>query len=225
MLLCGFVTQATSVSSYADFRKANAYLSLTLMCEQLPKMDVLGWCDAYLQLFKLTSDMGEDGGGGWDKFYETEVVKNNATPLWEPIVVKPKKVAPMGDEMLLIKVWDWNRNAASNLIGEIKLSFMQLKQEGAIFPIFNAEEKQKNPAYQHSGFLKIIFAKNLTKNPLRHSSMDAGTSGALADKLSKKKKSRRSSSKSQLDLGMSTKDLGRMSTSRSGLLAMGTLRE
>src|SRR4051794_13525151 len=44
---------ATSVLGYADNRFKNAYVMVSFRAEGLPKMDTFGWCDAYVEFWKV----------------------------------------------------------------------------------------------------------------------------------------------------------------------------
>src|SRR5207253_1722700 len=116
----GLAAMAEDLNRYKDERKSSDYMSLSLKCEKIPRMDTFGWADPFLELYRVKD-------GAWELVVKTDPVKNTDAPEYAPFVIKPKKVAPTGEEPVLVRCLDWNRNGAATFIGEVRIRFNDLR--------------------------------------------------------------------------------------------------
>jgi hypothetical protein len=108
----------------------------------------------------------EAHGALWEQLRQTEVIKNNATPAWEPVVFKPKYLGFTGQEVILVRCWDWNRNGNHTLIGEAFTTVNALRTEGSVFPLVNEDERKKSPTtYTDSGRVIVSTVKTINAHP------------------------------------------------------------
>lgn len=93
----------------------------------LPKMDTFGKIDPFFQLYRYTDD------GQWASVYKSEHIAANYNPRWKPFKIETRRLCH-GDmnRPIMIKCWDWNRDARPDYACEIKTTLAQLidvKQE------------------------------------------------------------------------------------------------
>ena len=98
----------------------------------LPKMDLLGSCDAYVKIF---------GPGG--AFHKTRTVRNSLDPVW-PKGEHATFAVPPGVETLSLEVWDHDLLSADDLVGncDVPLSCAFRPKEDHTFELKNATHAQ-----------------------------------------------------------------------------------
>eukprot|EP01083_Nonionella_stella_P084779 234765_1 len=87
----------------------------------LPKMDVFGKIDGFFQIYRQTND------GQWASVYTSEHVANSYTPNWKKFTIESRRLCH-GDmnRPILIKCFDWNRDALPDYACDIKTTLAQL---------------------------------------------------------------------------------------------------
>jgi len=100
-------------------------IEVQFAAQDLPKMDwFFGKVDGYLTLYRGTED------GGWAAVAQTNVVKKNYNPTWQPLKVSVQRLCN-GDHMrpILIKAFDWSPNAEPEYIGECQTTVQDLEAQ------------------------------------------------------------------------------------------------
>lgn len=94
---------------------------LQLSGRGLPKMDVFGRADPFLQFYRATED------GRWAAVAKTEYHKRTYNPDWKPMLIKVQQLCN-GDynRPIMIRCFDWNANDSPDFMGEIETSLDQL---------------------------------------------------------------------------------------------------
>uniref|UniRef100_A0A6A7G4L2 Copine-3-like isoform X2 n=2 Tax=Hirondellea gigas TaxID=1518452 RepID=A0A6A7G4L2_9CRUS len=114
---------STVTLSCEEISLTNDLVYLNLAATGLPKMDMFGSADPYLEIFRSRED------GSWIKIHKTEVIKNNPNPTWKQISISSQQLCN-GDyaRPLLIKCFDWDRNSDPDLIGQCQCSVNDMKE-------------------------------------------------------------------------------------------------
>lgn len=107
-----------------------------------------GKIDGYLQIYRQAID------GGWMSVYQTEVVKHNYNPVWNSFKISVQRLCNGDvDRPILVRCWDWNKNAEPDYAGELQTSLRELTaKESKIF------HQKKNGIYtkKKCGTLTIL---------------------------------------------------------------------
>ncbi len=96
-------------------------IELQFSSNGLPKMDTFGKIDQFIQIYRSTND------GQWASVYKSEHITNTYTPNWKRFKIETRRLCY--DDMnreILIKCWDWNRDARPDYACEIKTTLAQL---------------------------------------------------------------------------------------------------
>jgi len=90
----------------------------------LPKCDTFGKIDGFFQIYRCRSSAAENE---WASLYKSEHVPSNFNPDWKPFKVESRRLC-QGDmhRPILIRVWDWNRDARPDYACEVKTTLAQL---------------------------------------------------------------------------------------------------
>eukprot|EP01083_Nonionella_stella_P083739 231607_1 len=96
-------------------------IELQFSSNGLPKMDTFGKIDPFIQIYRSTND------GQWASVYKSEHITNTYTPNWKRFKIETRRLCH-GDmnREILIKCWDWNRDARPDYACEIKTTLAQL---------------------------------------------------------------------------------------------------
>jgi Ca2+-dependent lipid-binding protein len=80
--------------------------------------------DPYMVFYKLEDDDSKT------KIHQTEYVKQNLDPVWQPFSLPVKYLTrngnPRDEETILIETYDWDSDTKSDLIGITKVTFKNL---------------------------------------------------------------------------------------------------
>ncbi len=81
-------------------------IELEFAAKALPKMDWFGKIDPFFQVYRSTND------GQWASVYKSEHYKKTYKPNWKRFKVETRRLCH-GDmhRPILIRCWDWNRDA------------------------------------------------------------------------------------------------------------------
>eukprot|EP01083_Nonionella_stella_P203180 741593_1 len=87
----------------------------------LPKMDTFGSIDPFIQIYRLTND------NSYASVYKSEHYRNTYKPNYKRFKIESRRLCH-GDmnREILIKCWDWNRDARPDYACEIKTNLSQL---------------------------------------------------------------------------------------------------
>jgi len=88
---------------------------------RLPKMDTFGKIDPFFQIYRKTDD------GKWASVYKSEHLKSTYAPNWKSFTVETRRLC-QGDmeRPILIRCWDWNRDAKPDYACEVRTTLAQL---------------------------------------------------------------------------------------------------
>jgi len=100
---------------------------MTLAGDKLPKMDLFGKADPYLEIFKKSLQ-----DNAWLPVAKTEVCKYTYNPRWKPLDISVAELCS-GDRKrpLLFKCFDWDRNSTPDFIGEFETNLEDLESQSA----------------------------------------------------------------------------------------------
>ena len=87
----------------------------------LPKMDTFGKIDPFIQIYRQTQD------NQWASVYKSEHIHSNYNPNWKTFRIETRKLCH-GDmnRPILIRCYDWNRDAKPDYACEINTTLAQL---------------------------------------------------------------------------------------------------
>eukprot|EP01083_Nonionella_stella_P092710 259600_1 len=132
-------------------------IELQFSAKGLPKMDWFGKIDPFFQMYRQTND------GQWASVYKSEHFHKTYTPNWKRFKVETRRLCH-GDmhRPILIKIWDWNRDAVpdyaceiqTTLSGLIDMTTLNLKQWDA---------KKKKYKSKNYGQIMIKYANVIKK--------------------------------------------------------------
>jgi hypothetical protein len=130
-------------------------LTLTFAASKLDKKDwgflmFGGSSDPFLQLSRVRDD------GQVTVVAQSTVIKNNLNPSWPSITTTSAALFGNNEDALVeLSVHDWNANAASVLIGSVRMPARELLSRGT-WEITNAEiAKKKGSSYKNSGVVQL----------------------------------------------------------------------
>lgn len=137
-------------------RNAGQKLTLNLRGEKLDKKDVFGTSDPFIRIHRPTRD------GGLVMIAETEVIKQNLNPKWNPLVLALDALSRGDlDVPLLFEVFDWDKGNEDDYIGFFEASVNDLIKANATrtgFPIFDPASAAKKKGYTNSGVIFVSTA-------------------------------------------------------------------
>ena len=84
----------------------NEFVSFEVYAKELPKMDVIGTCDAYFKLYREDSP-----DEPLSEIFRSETIMNTLNPTWKDPVLIPYSYVFSNSKYNRIKVclWDWDR--------------------------------------------------------------------------------------------------------------------
>ncbi|KAN0015897.1 hypothetical protein ACTFIU_005846 [Dictyostelium citrinum] len=133
---------------------------LQLRGKKLDKKDLFS-SDPYFKIYKSSPS-------GNSIVYESQVIKNNINPIFEPIVIRLQELngGCMFRE-LTFEFWDHNDIVDDELIGSFRTCTDEILK-GIIkeFPIINQKLKSKKSNYEHSGIINFTDSRILNKPTL-----------------------------------------------------------
>lgn len=96
-------------------------IEFKLSARNLPKMDTFGKIDAFIQIYRQTQS------NQWASVYKSEHVASNYNPNWKGFTIETRRLC-QGDmnRPILIRCFDWNRDAKPDYACEIKTTLAQL---------------------------------------------------------------------------------------------------
>lgn len=107
------------LTAYAEEEEGdNFYIDLDVSASHVDKKDFFGKSDPYLEVFKTVN-------GSEVLLHRTETIMKTLNPHWRPFSLESVKCGGL-DNMLTFKVWDWNKNAKPDYIGEFKSTLEEL---------------------------------------------------------------------------------------------------
>ena len=132
-------------------------VQLRFSARALPKMDTFGKIDPFFQMYRKTDD------GQWASVYKSEHFASTYTPSWKAFKVETRRLC-QGDmhRPILIRCWDWNRDAKPDYACLVDRIFQQEASDVVV--------RQSFPSW--SGFIQ---SSHLRKSP----SIRRGPSQAL----------------------------------------------
>ncbi len=130
-------------------------VTIQFAASKLDKKDFFGKSDPFYVLSKATSS------GQFVVVRKSEVVKNDLSPTWRPLIVPVRDLCNNDYErQLKVDVYDWDSDGTHDLIGTFKTDLKTLSVaacERTRFPCVN-EKKVAKKGYKHSG---EVFVKNV----------------------------------------------------------------
>jgi hypothetical protein len=125
--------------------------------------DTFGKSDPFLRVSRVNED------GGAIPVFKTEVVMNNLSPTWKPIITSMQRLCN-GDPYrpVLLECFDWDKDGSHDLIGTCRTSLDDLSKRAASgerLQLINAAKRTKvGASYTHSGLLRSV-AVTVTPQP------------------------------------------------------------
>lgn len=128
-------------------------VKVTLAGRSLDKKDTIGKSDPFFIISKMV------GHGKLTPVQQSEVIKNNLNPTWNPFTMSTMKLCN-GDMNcnIRIDVYDYDDKNSKDLIGGCNLTLKQLSEAKAsnrTFPLINPK-KQSKKGYRNSGEIHVI---------------------------------------------------------------------
>lgn len=126
-------------------------LKLSFSGRGLDKKDLLGKSDPYYKLMRVMP-----GSEGTSMLHKSEKKMNDLNPTWKPhTVMLHVGSTPWEQVNMFAEVYDWDRYAPHDLIGEATFTLRELTMT-KVFPIVNKKKKaKKGSRYKHSGELVV----------------------------------------------------------------------
>lgn len=122
-------------------------------CSNLDKKDLFGKSDGFLRISKPT----DASFNNYQAVHQTEVIKNNLNPVWQPFSIPMQRLCNGNVSLpLLWQVYDWNASGKEDFIGEFKASFSEVAA-AASFDLINPK-KQGKRGYKNSGTFMVLKA-------------------------------------------------------------------
>eukprot|EP01084_Bolivina_argentea_P064280 117261_1 len=121
----------------------------------LPKMDWFGKIDPFFQIYRQTTN------NEWASVYKSEHYKKTYKPNWKRFQVETRRLCH-GDMFrpILIKCWDWNRDARPDYACEIKTSLSELVDKKSLnwqqYDFKKKKYKSKNCGQLFIRYINII---------------------------------------------------------------------
>jgi len=143
---------------------SNDEVKMELSCEKLDKKDWFGKSDPFVEIHRGRPD---GSSVAWTKVYTTPVIKKTLDPRWPSVTLRFAELCN-GDQNRPLKfsVFDWNKNSASELIGECQTTLADLlrnKEKRSLALVNEAVKKKKGKSYVNSGTL-VFNQLELIKN-------------------------------------------------------------
>jgi hypothetical protein len=134
---------------------ANSLVKMQFSGRGLDKKDFFGKSDPYFEIFK------PQGQSGWTLVYKSEVIKKTLDPVWHQFQIDASKLCGgKFNAPLQIKVWDWDADGSSDLIGICTTSLDELaKGTKRDWELIEPELQRKKRGYKHSGILRCEFCE------------------------------------------------------------------
>jgi len=137
------------------------WVKLQFGAKDLDKKDFFGKSDPFMTISRM-SPMDSQGRVSSTIVYQTNIVKNNLNPSWEPFRISLRELCN-GDEERSIKfeVYDWDQDSDNDLIGSFITTFAKMKIgliEKTEFQVVHPEKMKKKKSYKNSG---KVFLKHL----------------------------------------------------------------
>lgn len=137
------------------------WVKLQLGAKDLDKKDFFGKSDPFITISRM-SPMDSQGRVSSTIVHQTDIVKNNLNPRWEPFKISLRELCN-GDEERSIKfdVYDWDKDSENDLIGSFITTFAKMKIgliEKTEFQVVHPEKMKKKKNYKNSGkvFLEYL---------------------------------------------------------------------
>mmetsp|Transcript_3867 Transcript_3867/g.9130 ORF Transcript_3867/g.9130 Transcript_3867/m.9130 type:complete len:723 (-) Transcript_3867:73-2241(-) len=97
--------------------------NLTMQGNSLPKMDLFGKADPYLEIYKKSAV-----DNSWLPVTKTEVQKYTYKPRWKPLELSAAALCNNDRKLpLLFKCFDWDRNSTPDRIGQFETTLEELE--------------------------------------------------------------------------------------------------
>lgn len=100
-----------------EVRDSSLNCEFKFSCSNLDKKDLFGKSDGFLRISKPTDPTCTT----YQAVHQTEVIKNNLNPIWQPFSIPMSKLCNGNAALpLLWQVYDWNASGKEDFIGEVR---------------------------------------------------------------------------------------------------------
>uniref|UniRef100_A0A7S4DNV9 C2 domain-containing protein n=1 Tax=Lotharella globosa TaxID=91324 RepID=A0A7S4DNV9_9EUKA len=112
---------------------------ITFKGDNLPKMDLFGRCDPYLEIYKQTADRKQ-----WLHVKKTEVCKYTYNPRWKQFTITLADLCNNDKKTpLLVKCWDWDKGSSPDYVGHFETTVADLESKQPIAEFHLRKDKDK----------------------------------------------------------------------------------
>jgi len=134
----GGATGSTMLLRCEEVTDNKDLLVLRLRGQGLDKKDLLGKSDPYYELYRIKED------SSLMKVFTSEVIRNTLEPHWEQKRHFVQQICNNDfDRQIMMKVWDWDKDSAHDLIGECIFTINELiSAKGCKLQLINKSKRK-----------------------------------------------------------------------------------